>query len=224
MIPIADNLWLLQYPLSVLGTQHGRNVTIIRLASGKLIIHSMAPFTAADLAAIRAEGEPAWLVEAMLLHDTYAAEGRKLFPGLPFYGPPGFDKVVKFPTLPLLPPPAEWADEIAIFPLEGVPMVKEHLFLHRPSRTLIVADLVFNFSPEERGWDRFFHRYIAGFKRYPGISRIFRLFVKDKAAFRASLEGILAHDFDRIIVGHGEIIERQAKSLLQRALKDAGVL
>lgn len=224
MQQLAENLWLLQYPLSVLGTSHGRNVTIIRLPSGKLILHSMAPFPPADVAAIHALGEPAWLLESMLLHDTYAKEGRAVFPGLPFLGPPGFSEVVKFPTLPLLPAPPEWHGVVEVFPIEGAPMLKEHAVLHRPSRTLIVADLVFNFSPDERGWNRFFHRHIAGFKRYPGMSRIFKLCIRDRAAFRASMQTILAQDFDRLIVGHGNVIETDARPLLQRGLRDAGVM
>ena len=224
MQQIADNLWLLRYPLSILGTEHGRNVTAIRLPSGKLIIHSMAPFPAADVAALRTLGEPAWLLESMLLHDTYAKEGHELFPTLPFLGPPGFSEVVKFPTQPLLPAPAEWQGVVDVFPIEGAPMLKEHAVLHRPSRTLIVADLVFNFPANESGWNRFFHRHIAGFKRYPGMSRVFKLCIKDRSSFSASMEHILSQDFDRLIVGHGDVVETNAKVLLRRGLQDARVL
>jgi hypothetical protein len=224
MNQIADNLWLRSYPLKVLGTDHGRNVSVIRLSSGKLILHSMAKFGPPDIVAIQALGTPTWLVEAMLLHDTYAKEGRDAFPGLPFLGPPGFSDVVGFPTLPLLPAPEEWKAEVEIFEIAGAPKLKEFAMLHRPSRTLIVADLIFNFRPDERGWNRFFHRHIAGFKRYPGMSRVFRLFVKDRAAFTASIQRVLAEDFDRIIVGHGQVIETDGKTLLRRAIEDAGLL
>lgn len=224
MNPIAPGLWTLRYPLKVLGTDHGRTVTVIRLSSGKLIIHSMAPFTAQDLEAIRHLGDPAWLVEAMLLHDTYAAKGAEHFPGLPLLGPPGFEEIVKFPVHPLFPAPAEWEDEVEVIRLEGAPKLEEHLFLHIPSRTLIVADLVFNFRADETGWNRFFHRHIAGFHRYPGTSRIFRLFVADKETFRRSLGEVMERDFDRIIPGHGEIIESGGKELLQRAMVEAGFL
>jgi hypothetical protein len=223
MKQLDENLWVMEYPLSVLGTAHGRRVTIIRLRSGRLVIHSMAPFSAEDVAQIRDLGELSWLVEAMMLHDTYARQGRDTFPGIPFLGPEGFGEVVKFPTLPLLPAPAEWSGELQVVAVAGAPRLKEHVFVHVPTRTLIVADLVFNFAPDETGWDRFFHRYLAGFKRYPGMSRLFRLFVQDRAAFRASMETILAMDFDRIIVGHGRVIERDGKALLTRALADAGV-
>ncbi|MDB6137041.1 MAG: Methanol oxidation protein [Verrucomicrobiaceae bacterium] len=224
MHPLAENLWLQPYPLSVLGTHHGRNVTLIRLKSGKTILHSMAPFTPADVAAINALGPPSWLLEAMMLHDTYAKEGKKAFPRVPFLGPPGFTDTVGFPTLELLPAPAEWAGEVEVIAIEGAPMLKEHAVLHVPSRTLIVADLVFNFRADEGGWDRFFHRYIAGFKRYPGMSRIFRLCVKDREAFQASIAKLMEKDFDRLIVGHGEVIEHGAKPLLKRALVDAGLI
>jgi hypothetical protein len=64
MQQLLENIWIKRYPLSVLGTDQGRTVTMIRLPSGKLIVHSMAPFTPADAAQIRALGQPAWLVEA----------------------------------------------------------------------------------------------------------------------------------------------------------------
>ena len=220
---LAENLWLLEYPLSVLGTQHGRNVTVIRLRDGRLVLHSMAPFTEADREGIRERGEPAWLVEAMLLHDTYAAEGRKCFPGVPFLGPEGFEEIVGFPVAPLVPPPSDWAGEVEVALIRGAPRLGEHAFLHLPSRTLIVADLIFNFDAGETGWNRFFHRHVAGFRRYPGTSRIFRWFVSDREALRRSIEELLSWDFDRIVVGHGKVIEREGKELLCRALDDAGL-
>ena len=67
-----------------MGTEMGRTVTLIRLASGQLDIHSTAPFTAADVKEINALGQPAWLVEATRLHDTFAAAARAAFPALPY--------------------------------------------------------------------------------------------------------------------------------------------
>jgi hypothetical protein len=223
MKQLADNLWVKVYPLALLGTLLGRTVTIIRLSSGRLVLHSTAPFSRRDVEEIRACGELSWLVEAMILHDTYARQGRDAFPHIPFLAPNGFDEVVNFATQPLLPTPAEWSGELEVFPLAGLPRLQEHVFLHIPSRTLIVADLVFNFNPEETGWDFFFHHYLAGIKRYPGLSWIFRLCIHDHSAFRESMTPILAADFDRIIVGHGRIVERNGKALLRRALEDAGL-
>ena len=59
---LAPNLWLLSYPLRMLGIDLRRNVTVMRLSSGKVIVHSTAPFTARDAGSISALGEPAWIV------------------------------------------------------------------------------------------------------------------------------------------------------------------
>ncbi|MDB6077463.1 MAG: hypothetical protein JWO82_1210, partial [Akkermansiaceae bacterium] len=50
MHSLAENLWTQSFPLSILGTEHGRTCTVIRLPSRKLVIHSMAQFSSADIA------------------------------------------------------------------------------------------------------------------------------------------------------------------------------
>jgi hypothetical protein len=57
MKQLAENVWVKNYPLALLGTDLGRTLTIIRLSSGRLVLHSMAPFSSTDLAEIRALGE-----------------------------------------------------------------------------------------------------------------------------------------------------------------------
>ena len=56
------------------------------------------------------------------------------------------------------------------------------------------------------------------------MSRIFRLCISDREAFHASLKQMLESDFDRVIVGHGEVIESDGKVALRRALMDAKLL
>jgi len=47
---IAENLWVRRYRLTLLGLQIGRTVTVMRLANGKRLIHSTAPFSGDDVA------------------------------------------------------------------------------------------------------------------------------------------------------------------------------
>ena len=68
----------------------GRVVTLLRLESGKVVIHSTAEITQEQVEEIRELGEPGWLVEATCFHDTCAKEGRKAFPDIPYLVPPGF--------------------------------------------------------------------------------------------------------------------------------------
>ena len=216
-----------RYPLPLLGTDVGRRVTVIRLpSSGQLVIHSTGPFAASDVTAIRALGQPGWLVEATNVHDTFARVGHAAFPDVPYLGPPGFARVAGLPAVrSLAEPPAAWADTLEVLPLGGVPRAREHVFLHRPSRTLIVADLLFNVGPDASAWTRFLLRWVAGLRGGPGVSRVFRrLAVRDFGALRASLERLLAWDFDRVIVGHGDVIASGGKPRLTAALAAAGFL
>jgi hypothetical protein len=222
MKSLAENVWVLPYPLRLLGGDLGRMVTIARLGSGELVIHSTGPFTPEDVAAISRLGKPGWLMDVMLRHDTFSKRGREAFPALPFLAPEGFSRVVGFPTEPLSPPPAAWGNELEVLRLEGMPSMEEHAVFHRPSRTLIVADLLFNFGPDVSGWTRFLLLCAVGSEHHPGMSRPFRMAIKDKAAFQRSVQALMRWDFDRIIVGHGAIIETDGKRQLGEALKRAG--
>jgi hypothetical protein len=222
MKKLAENIWVLPYSLRLFGADLRRTVTVVRLRSGQLIIHSTGPFTSRDVAAIIALGNPGWLLEVMLRHDTFAKHGHEAFPNIPFLAPEGFPEVVGFSTEPLIPAPAGWGDELEVLRLEGIPSMREHVFFHRPSRTLIVADLLFNFGPDTSAWTRFLVLCAVGSKHHPGMSRPFRMAVRDKAAFKRSVESLMKWDFDRIIVGHGEIVETDGKRQLAGALKEAG--
>lgn len=215
MQPLAENLWLLRFPLRVLGCKIGRNVTIARLSSGKLVIHSTARFSEDDAAAITELGTPGWLVEATLLHDTFAMAGRAAFPGIPYLAPPGFRPALG--THPLLPPPAEWSGELDVLPLDGIPKLREHLLYHRPSGTLVAADFLFNL--EGAGlWTRSVLRLATGLQPRPSMSRFFRHLVKDRPAFQASLNRLRSLDIQRIVVGHGNPIEQDARNTLDEIL------
>jgi hypothetical protein len=217
---IANNLWVLRYPLQVLGAQMGRTTTLIRLRNGDLIIHSTGPFTPADVAVITALGRPAFLVEATLFHDTFAKAGCAAFPGVPYFAPPGFRGADVHRSLKEVA--GEWSGELEVLELEGMPRVREHVFFHPPSRTLIVADLLFNFGAQSTAWTRWFFRWLGGIEQFPGMSRLFRASIKDRAVFAACANQMMLWDFDRCIVAHGDVIESNARATLANALTTHG--
>jgi hypothetical protein len=217
--PLAENLWLLAYPLRMFGADLRRNVTLIRLRSGKVIIHSTAPFTSEDVGAIRALGEPGWLLDCVLRHDTFAKEGREAFPEIPYLAPAGFSGVVGFSTEPIVPVPVEWNGEVLALEIQGAPKASDTALLHVPSRTLILTELVFNFGDHEPVWTELLLRVAVGSEHHPGMSRPMNAGVTDEAAFKGSVETILSWDFDRVIVGHGDVIEFDGKAKLRAALR-----
>ena len=209
------------FPWRTLGIDFRRNVTLLRLSDGRVVVHSTAPFTAEDIAAIRGFGEPAWLVEATLMHDTFAKEGRGALTGVPYLAPKGFAEVSGIPTAPLCPPPSDWAGEIDVFPIAGVSK-NEHALFHRRSRTLVVADLFFSMPTDTQGWPRFFARHFMRLPRLFGISAFFRLIIKDRAAFERSVKALLGLDFDNLVVAHWEPLVNDGKPRVEQALRDFG--
>ena len=224
MEQLAENIWIKEFPLSLLGGHQGRVVTVIRLGTGKLVIHSTAPFTGADVTEIKALGTPGWLVDAMLRHDTFAQQGRAAaFPGIPYLAPEGFAGIARVDSQPILPAPPAWSAEIRVLLIGGMPKAKEHVFLHIPSRTLIVADLVFNFG-HSSDWAGFFRSVLMGVKLQPDSARLVPMQIQDRPAYDSSIRQMLAWDFDRIVVGHKEVVETNGKERLKQGLASKGIL
>ena len=220
---ITDEVLLMSFPWRALGIDFRRNVTLLRLADGRVVVHSTAPFTEQDIAAIRRFGEPSWLVEATLMHDTFAKQARAALPDVPYLAPEGFAKAAGVQTESLLPPPQEWNGEIDVFKIDGVRM-NEHALFHRRSRTLVVADMFFSFPDETSGWPRFFIQRIMRLPRLFGISLLYRrLVIQDKPAFERSMRTLLNLDFERLVVAHHEPIQIEAKRAVAEAVANAGV-
>lgn len=219
---VAENIWVGTFPLKMVGVDLQRNTTVIRLDSGKTVIHSTGPFTREDIAEIQSFGEPGWLVDSLLRHDTFASDGRAAFPDLPYLAPEGFSTELDFPTALLLPAPEEWGSELQVIKVGGAPTFEEHVVFHPASRTLIVADLLVHFPAHEPIWSELVLKASSvGGRHTPGMTRLFRAAIQDEQAFGASMGEILALDFERIIVGHGEIIEANGRALLADVIRSA---
>ena len=223
MDELAPNVFLQRHALRLAGCHMGRVVTVIRLASGKTVIHSTAAFLPEHVAEIREIGEPGWLVEATNFHDTCANDGRAAFADVPYLVPPGFKGAERLNASTLASLPSEWGDELDVIEVGGMPKIREQVFFHRPSKTLIVADLLFNLPPDVGRWTHGFMRAVAGIRAYPGMSRLFRFCIKDRAAFTESMRAIAALDFERIVVAHGDPIVDNANSTFNELLAMHGL-
>ena|SRR5690349_7247013 len=217
---IADDVLLMSFPWRLFGVNFKRNVTLMRLSDGRVVVHSTAKFSAEDVVMIRRFGEPAWLVDATLVHDTFAKEGRAALPNIPYLAPEGFTKVSGIPTQPLSAPPPDWAGEIDVLKLEGMRM-KEHVFFHRRSRTLVAADLFLSFPENAQGWTRFFVHHFMGVPRMFGLTWFYRLImIQDRKAFGRAMHQLVKFDFDRLVVAHWKPIETGAKPVVEQASEE----
>jgi hypothetical protein len=97
----------------------------------------------------------------------------------------------------------------------GFQFANEAVFFHRASATLIVTDLAFNFGANSPPLTRAFIR-LAGSYGEVGPSLLERLLVRDRSAFRKSLERILEWPFERVVVAHGDVSESDGRAELIR--------
>lgn len=220
--PIANDLWELERPLKVPGLKIDHRMTVVRLNSGELWVHSPVEFDERIASALSELGQVCYFVAPSRFHDMHWPGWFERYPETAFYCVPGLrDEHPELPFQNVLSPSARrsWETELPKLFVGGMPKVNEFVFVHSASRTLLVADLVFNLrSEQQNAFGRLFLK-LNGISGRMGCSRIFRRFIKDHATFRASIWQLLALDFDRVVPGHGDIVESGGKDIMQRAFE-----
>lgn len=216
---IASSVFTLRYPLKLLGASLGRVVTIFRLKSGKVVLHSTGPFTQEDCSLISEIGEIEAIVEATNFHDTFALAAMTQFAGCRYFSPSGFPLENKLKPEPIEKGIEIWGDELVWELLAGAPRLNEWICFHPESKTLVVADLLFNCRPNDFAGKVFFA--LAGNRGWPGNCRLFRMCIRDRKDLESSINRVLSWDFERVIVAHGLPIEEDAKLVFTAAMRRA---
>jgi hypothetical protein len=99
----------------------------------------------------------------------------------------------------------------------GISALNEIVFFHRKTRALIFTDLLFNIARHDSAYARFLLRLDGAFHG-PAIPRSFRLLLRRRRAeCGAFLNRLQSWDFDRAILVHGDIIDRDAKPAIEHA-------
>ncbi|MDB4970428.1 MAG: hypothetical protein JWN44_6117 [Myxococcales bacterium] len=207
------NLWTLDFPLRVGGLALGGRSTVVRRGDGSVALISPGPLSDDDVAALAALGPVRALVAPNLMHHMHLAAARQHFLAAKLYAPAALAR--KQPTLTIDgPPEAVTGSDLHAIAIGGMPKLQETVFVHGPSRTLVVTDLVFNVRMPAPWFTRLFMRVNGGFDRF-GPTRICRSLAKDRAAVRRSVDAVLTSDFDRVIVAHGRILESGGHAALR---------
>lgn len=214
---VADDLWVVERPQSFLGLPVGTRMTVIRLAGGRLLLHSPVTLDGALRTALDALGTVAFAVAPNRLHHLHAGRVAEAYPAVRLWIAPGLERKradLRFAGILGDEPPEEWRGEVDQVFFRGRPYENEVVFLHRSSRTLMLCDLAFNFGPGTPAPTRWLMTLLRSYGRF-GPTPLDRFLVRDRVAARRSLERILAWDFDRVIVAHGEVLERGGREALR---------
>jgi hypothetical protein len=213
---LAENLWVTDRAQSFYGLPVGARMSVIRLTGGRLLLHSPVAIDRGLRSELEGLGRVCFAVAPNRLHHLYAGEVARTFPGARLWVAPGVPKKrpdLVFEAVLTDDAPEEWRGEVDQVFFRGRPYENEVTFFHRATRTLLLCDLAFNFGPSAAAPTRWLMKLIRSYGRL-GPSKLDPLLIRDRKAARESLERILAWDFDRVIVSHGDVLETGGHRIL----------
>lgn len=217
---IAENIWAASAPHRFAGLHVGTRMTVLRLSSGAVLLHSPIELSDDLRAAIDAIGPVQHIVCPNLFHHVYAGEAVAAYPQALLHGPLKLHRKrsdLHFDAVLSDAPHADWQQDLLPVTIAGS-LLGETVLFHPASRTLITSDLVENFKTHPHWLTRNYLKLngVLGHVTWPRIMRVVYL---DRNAARASVERILALPFERVIIAHGDIIGENARETLRAGLK-----
>jgi Domain of unknown function (DUF4336) len=217
--PLGRDVWVADRPPKLAVGDIGARMTVFRLADGGFFLHSPVRLDHGTKRALDDLGPVRAIVAPSKVHHLFAGESARAYPAARLYGAPGLaEKRRELRVDAVLgdEPAPEWRDRIDQRLFRGAPVLNEVIFLDATSRTLVVTDLAFNVPAERTAGARLFYWLTGAAGRF-GPHRLVRTMIRDRRAARDSVEQVLAWDFDRVIVSHGDVLESGGRDRLAAA-------
>ena len=218
---INEDIWTVPMPLKVFQfIELNTRMTIIKLQDGSLLLHSPIKYTPELGEAINHLGNVQYLIAPNCFHHLFIGTWQEQYPNAKIFAPNGLIK--KRPDLKLehfLNEPAQlpWLEEIAVFPILGMPMVQEFLFYHQKTQTMIITDFAF-FLPNSTGFTSFYAKLNA-VKETVQTPVLFKMAVSDKKAMKESLVPLQNLKIQHISLCHHEILSQKAQEQFSNLLE-----
>lgn len=230
--PVAPELWIVDGPIVHMAAPLGMSapfptrMTLARLPDGGLWCHSPIEPDAGLFEAIDALGPVRHLLSPNKLHYAHIAAWKRRYPEAIAWASPGVREraasqriEVAFDAELADVPPAAWAGTLDQLRFKGSRAIEEVVFLHRPSATLVLADLIENFEADRLDtpmrWIARFGGVLAPDGKTPLDMRL--TYLGHRAEARACFERMLAWQPQRIILAHGRCFMHDGEAELRRA-------
>lgn len=224
---VAREVWIVDGPgIDLYRMPFPTRMTVIRLASGDLWLHSPIAFSGDLLADLQELGRIRHLVAPNWLHYAYLQDWADALPGAETWLAPGVAERAADRGVPLRQDhllsqdaPEAWAGEIDQMIVAGSRIHREAVFFHRASRTLILTDLIENFEAAKLPLHLRLVTWVAGNQHPDGsMPRDMRM-TFDKAALAASVRRMIGWNPERILIAHGRWYRGRAVEELRRAFR-----
>ncbi|KAJ7098322.1 hypothetical protein C8R44DRAFT_811339 [Mycena epipterygia] len=219
---VTPDITIFSKPFSRFGIfPFGGRSTAVRLSTGDVWVLASTPLTHDTKAAIDKLGPVKWIMAADAMHHMFLAQFKKVYPQAKVIGVEGTAEKKKKEGLTIdgaygVDPAGTkygFEDEIYACYFSGF-AAKDVAWFHASTKTLIVGDLLFNLPGKEQ-----YSKSKSGSKLpiVGGIDpwgSVHKHFVwgqgKDKVAMKRDAETVLGWGPERVIMCHGDVIEKDA--------------
>lgn len=222
----APNVWIADGPLvRDMGLDFTTRMTIVKLSDGSVWVSSPVPVAFDTLKRITELGPVRYLVAATPRHVWRLEGAHTLFPQAQLWAARPTLMTLKAPHLVFTgflgdEPPPGWADDLEQVVFKGNPLLSEVLFYHRQARTVLLDDII-QINPALPGQPlrNAVFKLEGGLAPRGGVGLDMKLTFTNRSLARQSLERVLAWDFDKLIIAHGDCIAKDAKPFVEQAFR-----
>lgn len=224
---IAENVWIVDSgPLRAMGLTMPVRMTVVRLADGDLLLHSPTPFTPDLARAIEALGTVRHLVAPNIAHWMFLVDWQRTYPAATTWGAPGLRdrgqvrrSGVRIDVELGEQAPAEWAADLTQGVVPGGGGFREVYFFHKPTRTLLLVDLVQDLEPAKLPpVTRALMRASAATRGTTALHVRAALMLGGGQA-KEAIRAMVALEPERVVFAHGRVFAEGGAERLRRAFE-----
>ncbi len=221
---LGDGLYVVDGPVvRDMGVHFTTRMSVVQLSTGDVWVSSPVEVPFEVLSEIRQLGPVRYLVSPTPRHFWRLYAWHTLFPDAELWSSPLTPITLKHGNLPLtgilddqatLP----WTPDLKHAVIRGSNWLNEVAFFHRPSRTLLMEDVI-QIHDARPGHPLRNALIDLGGVAAPGggVSRDIRLTFRHRDAARESVKRILAWDFETLVIAHGPLVTSAARLTVENA-------
>ncbi len=225
--PVAEDVWIVDdAPLHFAGLPLPIRMTVVRMPNGELLLHSPTRFSPGLAAELDELGPVRHLLAPSVAHWMFLRDWQAAYPSAVTWAVPGLrdraqvrEAGVRIDAEVGAEAPAEWQGAIDLVMIRSTGFVEVDLF-HKPSRTLLVTDLVLNLEPERLPpVARMLGRTLGVCAPHGRAPLYLRLLLSlNRRRVAAAANRLVALRPERVIISHGRWFDRDATSRLRASL------
>ena len=221
---VRDQIWILEYPIRFSGIDLFARMTQIRFANGDLLIHSPCKIDNSLKQDIDDIGQVKYIVAPGNFHHLYVPDFQQSYPDAETFIVPGLEKKrpdIHFEWILGNRPDHRWQDEIDQVLIHGTRFIWEAAFFHKPSKTMILTDLLENIGDDYQHPAslllRFWWKAVFRMWNNPKAAPEYQVGWGNRKAVKKCLQRILDWKAERVIIAHGELVENNVNEILSSA-------